>query len=101
MELAQYAKDVIPSLKHIDKGYPLFWFNPDKVQGFRLTNRGMNLMLDRNYKHWDYKLDDNINSGTIILLDQKIKRPYHINNKRLTLFDPDLAVAMALTNDDI
>ena len=49
MELAQHARDVIPHLKQIDKGYPLFWYNSDKVKGFRLTQRGFDTMIDIGY----------------------------------------------------
>jgi len=101
MELAQYAKDVIPSLKEIDKGYPLFWFNPDKVHGFRLTNRAMNIMLDRSYKNWTFHLQETISSGIVILMDQKITHPYHINQKRITFFYEPMAIAMALSNNNI
>lgn len=101
MELAQYAKDVIPSLKHIDKGYPLFWFNPDKVHGFRMTNRSFNIMLEREYKHWTFNVEEPINSGLVILMDQKILHPYHINQKRVTFFYEPMAVAMGLSNNNI
>lgn len=101
MELAQYAKDVIPSLKEIDKGYPLFWFNPDKVHGFRLTNKAMNIMLDRPYKNWTFQLQDPINSGLVVLMDQKITHPYHINQKRVTFFHEQMAIAMGLSNNNL
>ena len=99
--MAQYAKDVIPSLKHIDKGYPLFWFNPGKVNGFRMTNRAFDIMRDRNYSHWTFTLDSQIVSGTIILMDQKITHPYHINNKRISFFYEPMAIAMGLSNNNV
>ena len=99
--MAQYAKDVIPSLRHMDKGYPLFWFNPDKLQGFRMTNRAMNILLDREYKHWTFTLEEPINSGLMVLMDQKISEPYHINMKRITFFSEPMAVAMGLSNNNL
>jgi hypothetical protein len=103
MELAQYARDVIPSLKQIDKGYPLFWFNPDKIYGFRMTNRAVNIMLDRPYKHWTFQLAEPISSGSIILMDRKITHPYHMNGngKRITFFHEEIVSAMALSNNNL
>ena len=101
MELAQYAKDVIPSLKHIDKGYPLFWFNPDRVNGFRMTNRAFDIIKDRGYTHWTFTVEGQIVSRTIILMDQNITHPYHINQKRITFFYEPMAIAMALSNNNV
>jgi hypothetical protein len=101
MELAQYARDVIPSLKQIDKGYPLFWFNPDKILGFRMTNRAFNIMLDRDYRSWTFQLEEPISSRLIILMDQKIVHPYHINQKRITFFNESIVSAMALSNNNL
>ena len=101
MELAQYAKDVIPSLKHLDKGYPLFWFNPDKVNGFRMTNKAVNIMLDRPYPQWTFQLEEPIHAGLLILMDRKITYPFHINNRRITFFHEQMVVAMGLSNNNL
>jgi hypothetical protein len=101
MELAQYAKDVIPSLKQLDKGFALFWFNPDKIRGFRMTNLAFNIMLEREYRHWTFTMKEPLNAGTIIMLDQKMPHPYHINNKRITFFDESMASAMGLSANNI
>ena len=74
MELAQHAKDVIPHLKEIDKGYPLFWYNPDKVHGFRLTQRGFDIMAGRGYKYYNFRVEK-VSSPEIILMDNMPEEP--------------------------
>jgi hypothetical protein len=101
MELAQYARDVIPHLKEIDKGYALFWYNPDKIYGFRLTHRGFNILKERSYNNWQFQLDDFLVSRQMIMMDQKIKRPYFVMNKRVIFFDEPMAIAMALSNNNL
>jgi len=101
MEMAQYARDVIPSLKQLDKGYPLFWFNPNKLHGFRMTNRAFNILLDREYKNWTFLLNETITSKVMILMDQNIVHPYHMNLNKVTFFHEPLAIAMALSNNNV
>ena len=104
MELAQYSKDVIPSLKHIDRGHALFWYNQDKVSGYRVTARAYQILVDRGYSNWDFELSNNLNSAALVLMDKKIQSPYYIHNlslRRVTFFERELASAMALTGNDI
>jgi hypothetical protein len=101
MELAQYAKDVIPHLKEIDKGYPLFWYNADKVHGFRLTQRGFDIMCDRGYKNYNFRVGK-ITSPEIILMDKKIMHPWHLQGLgNLSFFYEPMAIAMALSNNNV
>jgi hypothetical protein len=101
MELAQYTRDIIPHLKEIDKGYALFWYNPDKVFGFRLSNRGLKILQERAYQHWQFQFDEVFVSRQMILMDQKIKRPYFVMNKSIIFFDEPMAIAMALSNNNL
>jgi hypothetical protein len=100
MELAQYAKDVIPHLKEIDKGYPLFWYNPDKVHGFRLTQRGFDIISDRGYKYYYFQVVK-ITSPEIILMDKKVMHPWFYFGNHVAFFHEDMASAMALSNNNI
>jgi hypothetical protein len=101
MELAQYAKDVIPHLKELDKGYPLFWYNSDKINGFRLTQRSYDIMCDRGYKKYPFRVD-RITSAEIILMDKKIIHPWFLQGlSNLTFFYEPMAIAMTLSNNNI
>mgnify|MGYP003335194717 CR=1 FL=1 len=77
MELAQHARDVIPHLKQIDKGYPLFWYNSDKVKGFRLTQRGFDTMIDIGYVSYTFRIYK-LTTNNIIKMDQKIFHPWFL-----------------------
>jgi hypothetical protein len=101
MELAQYARDVIPHLKELDRGYPLFWYNPDKINGFRLTQRGYDIMCDRGYKSYLFRVS-RITSQQIILMDQKITHPWFLQGlSNLSFFHEPIAIAMGLSNNNI
>ena len=101
MEIAQHARDVIPHLKEIDKGYPLFWYNPDKIHGYRLTQRSYDIMCDRGYKCYNFRVN-RITSSEIILMDKKITHPWHlIGLGNLSFFYEPMAIAMALSNNNV
>ena len=100
MELAQYARDVIPHLKEIDKGYPLFWYNSDKIHGFRLTQRGFDVMSDRGYKYHSFQVGK-ITSLNIILMDKKVMHPWFYFGSHIAFFHEPMAIAMALSNNNV
>jgi hypothetical protein len=100
MELAQHAKDVIPHLKEIDKGYPLFWYNPDKIYGFRLTQRGFDILSSRGYKNYNFQVGK-ITSPNIILMDKKVIHPWFYFSSYVVFFHEPMAIAMALSNNNI
>ena len=102
MEISQYARDVIPHLKEIDKGFPLFWYNPDKINGFRLTDRSFNVLVECGYSNWTFKIPvTSITSATTILLDQKVTHPWHLDRRGITFFYEPIATAMALSNNNV
>jgi hypothetical protein len=101
MELAQYAKGFIPHLKELDKGYPLFWYNPDKINGFRLTQHGYDIMCDRGYTKYSFYVK-RISSFEIILMDKKVIHPWHLHGLgNLSFFHDEIASAMALSNNNV
>lgn len=101
MEIAQYAREIIPHLKEIDKGYPLFWYNPNKIQGFRLTSRGFEIMMEREYTYYQFRIE-RLTSNEIILMDKKIMHPWYLHGLgSLTFFYAPMASAMALSNNNV
>lgn len=101
MEIAQHARDIIPHLKEIDKGYPLFWYNPNKINGFRLTFRGYDVLIERGYTEYSFKIQ-RLTSPDIILMDKKITHPWHLHGLgNLSFFHEPMAIAMALSNNNV
>jgi hypothetical protein len=101
MELAQHARDVIPHLKQIDKGYPLFWYNSDKVKGFRLTQRGFDTMIDIGYVSYTFKIYK-LTTNNIIKMDQKIFHPWFLLGlSTFRIFYEPMVIAMALSDNNI
>jgi hypothetical protein len=100
-EMAQYAKDVIPHLKNIERGYPLFWYNPHQIRGFRLTQKGFDILSDR-YPNWPFPVAyKNLTPSEIVLLDMKSTVPWFLSRSSFITFDSNLASAMALSNNNI
>jgi hypothetical protein len=81
----------------------LFWFKLDQNNGFRVTQHACDLLLNHGYSAWTYIMKKEIvNTGKILLLlDKNITTPWHLSGKILTIFDPQLAVAMSLTQQDL
>ena len=101
MELAQYARDVIPHLKDVDKGYPLFWYNPSKINGFRLTFRGYDILLERGYTEYPFRIQ-RLRSSEIILMDKKVIHPWHLHGLgNLSFFYEPMAISMTLSNNNV
>ena len=103
MELSAHTRDIIPHLKDIQKGYPLFWFNPNHSRGYRLTERGYNILVDIGYKNWKfpYKNAHLIKSNEILFMDEKIMHPWYMKGASIVFFYETLAITMELTNFDI
>ena len=102
MELAEYAKDVIPHLKNVEAGFPLFWYNANHHRGFKLTKRGFEILIERKYPSWFFHIPYTswTNSYTI-LLDQKALHPWYLDRMGVTFFYEQLASAMALSNNNV
>ena len=100
MELAEYAKDVIPHLKNVEKGFPLFWYNANHHRGFKLTHRGFQILIEKRYQSWFFEMPTWKNSDTI-LLDQKALHPWFLDRRGVTFFHQPLAMAMTLSNNNV
>jgi hypothetical protein len=101
LEFIKYSKEIIPHLKEIDYCYPLFWKNPDKLKGFRITDIAFELMIDRGYKKYSFFVKK-ITSTDLILMDQKITYPWSLSGLgSLTFFYEPIALAMVLSNNNI
>lgn len=103
LELLQEAADTTPHLPEISKNYVLFWYNMDENRGFRITQRSYDLLNSRGYDSWTYHIQkEMVNTGKVLLLlDEKLKTPWHLQRNKLTVFDPNMAFAMNLTQQDL
>jgi len=98
--MADYAKDIIPHLKNVEKGFPLFWYNANHNRGFKLTKRGFDILVERKYPSWFFEMSTWRNADTV-LLDQKAFHPWFLDRRGVTFFYEPLAIAMSLSNNNV
>lgn len=103
LELLEEASATQPHLIELDKSYVLFWYNLDDDRGFRITQRAHDLLSSRGYDSWTYQIQkEMVNTGKVLLLlDEKLNTPWHLQRNKLTVFDPNMAFAMNLTQQDL
>ena len=103
LELMQEAADTQPLFAELSKCYIFFWYNPNETRGFRLTTRAADLLIDKGYESWSYIIQkEMVNTGRILLLlDEKMTTPWQLHRNKLTVFDPQMAFAMNLTQQDL
>ena len=101
--MMQEASDTNPHLPEISKTYVLFWYNLDETRGFRITQRSYDLLTSIGYDSWTYQIQkEMVNTGKVLLLlDEKLNTPWHLQRNKLTVFDPNMAFAMNLTQQDL
>jgi hypothetical protein len=101
--MIQEAADTQPHLTELSKSYVLFWYNLDEERGFRVTMRAHDLLVSKGYDSWTYQIQkEMVNTGKVLLLlDEKLNTPWHLQRNRLTVFDPNMAFAMNLTQQDL
>jgi hypothetical protein len=99
----QEAADTHPFFNELAKSYVFFWYNLNESRGFRLTARAADLLADKGYESWTYVIQkDMVNTGRILLLlDEKMTTPWQLQRNKLTIFDPQMAFAMNLTQQDL
>ena len=99
----QEAASTQPFLQELSKTFVLFWYNPNENRGFRLTSKAGDLLTEKGYESWTYTIQkDMVNTGRILLLlDEKMTTPWHLHRNKLTIFDPQMAFAMNLTQQDL
>ena len=92
-----------PFFNELAKSYVLFWYNLNETRGFRLTTKAADLLIDRGYDHWTYTIQkEMVNTGRVLLLlDEKMTTPWQLHRNKLTIFDPQMAFAMNLTQQDL
>ena len=84
-----------------EKGFPLFWYNPDKKRGFRLTRYGLEAMENLHYKSFTFFITK-LNSYDIVRMDKEVTHPWFASGMgSLTIFYEPMAVALNLTNSDV
>jgi hypothetical protein len=103
LEMMQEAAESQPHLTEFAKSFVLFWYNPNEVRGFRVTSRAAELLISKGYDHWTYAIQNEmVNTGRILLLlDEKLTTPWQLQRNKLTVFDPQMAFAMNLTQQDL
>ena len=101
--MLQEAADTTPHFPEISKTYVLFWYNLDENRGFRITQRSYDLLTSIGYDSWTYQIQkEMVNTGKVLLLlDEKLNTPWHLQRNKLTVFDPNMAFAMNLTQQDL
>lgn len=99
----QEAVGMQPFFNELSKSYVLFWYNLNETRGFRLTTKSADLLIDRGYDHWTYTIQkEMVNTGRVLLLlDEKMTTPWQLHRNKLTIFDPQMAFAMNLTQQDL
>ena len=95
------ATQTQPHLVELSKSYVLFWYNLNESRGFRLTQRACDLLISSGYEYWRYEIQkEMVSTGKILLLlDEKLTVPWHLQRNRLTVFDPQMAFAMNLSQN--
>ena len=99
----QEAADTQPFFNELSKSYVFFWYNLNESRGFLLTTRAADLLIEKGYENWTYVIQkDMVNTGRILLLlDEKMTTPWQLHRNKLTIFDPQMAFAMNLTQQDL
>lgn len=101
--MMQEAAHSQPHLQELSKSYVLFWYNLNESRGFRITQRACDLLISSGYDYWRYEIQkEMVNTGKVLLLlDEKLLTPWHLQRNRLTVFDPQMAFAMNLSQNDL
>lgn len=112
MELKRkLAFDVCTSLglaeNSFDSIYINMWRNIREDGGYRLTERGLEWLVEIGLKPYTIKLDlndgkGNVTSGSILLgLDRNLKAPYFLKGGKLSIFDDSISAQLLLYGGDI
>jgi hypothetical protein len=107
----KFALDVCLNLglgeRSFDSVFIQMWRNIRDDGGFRLTDQGAEWLTELGIKSYVIPLpketvDDDIRSGSILLgLDRKLKAPYHLRGKRLSIFDDNISTQLLLFGGDL
>jgi hypothetical protein len=103
LEMMEQASLSQPHLVELSKSYVLFWFNLAEDRGFRLTERGCDLLVARGYECHHFALTrEEINRGRIlVLMDQRVQEPWYAKNGKLWIFGQDLSLGLSMCGNDL
>ena len=93
--------------RSFDNVFIQMWRNIRDDGGFRLTDQGYDWLRELGIKSYVIPLpkdtvDDDIRSGVILLgLDRKLKAPYHLKGKKLSIFDDNVSTQLLLFGGDL
>jgi hypothetical protein len=95
------------SERSFDSVYLHMWRNIREDGGYRLTERGLEWLIELGLKPYTIKLDyvnhkTNSTTGNILLgLDRHLKAPYFLKNNKLSIFDDSISTQLLLYGGDI
>lgn len=93
--------------RSFDSVFIQMWRNIRDDGGFRLTDQGYEWLTELGLKSYLIPLpkdtvDDDIRSGNMLLgLDRKLKAPYHLKGKKLSIFDDSISTQLLLCGGDL
>ena len=94
--------------RSFDTVFVQMWRNIRDDGGYRLTDQGNEWLRELGMKSYviplppDNSLTASLHTGSILLgLDRKLKAPYHLKNKRLSIFDDSISVQLLLFGGDL
>lgn len=91
--------------RSFDTVFVQMWRNIRDNGGFRLTDQGNEWLRELGMKSYVIPLpaeNGSVHTGSILLgLDRKLKAPYHLKNKRLSIFDDSISVQLLLFGGDL
>lgn len=84
----------------------LYWYNTNKLFGFRLNNTGFDIMRKYNFKFFEYKINKfkyPIHGKELVLMDRYHRFPwfYKMSTGDLFLTDGELASILAITDGNL
>lgn len=77
----------------------LWWYNARCEGGMRLTVRGYKAFVKAGYQTFEYTLQANLSSKSLLALDRRLRYPYYIYKDKLMLFSEKEAMMLHLYPD--
>lgn len=94
--------------RSFDTVFVQMWRNIREDGGYRLTDQGNEWLRELGMKSYviplpnDNSMAQSLHTGSLLLgLDRKLKAPYHLKNRRLSIFDDSISVQLLLYGGDL
>lgn len=97
---------ISPSEKSFKAWIHTIWQNPrlSKNNGYRLTQRGFDLLIKSEIKHYEVRLENEaiyFENKFILWLDNKFKSPFFLTKEKIYFFNEKPAVQLVLFSGDL